>query len=320
MQSTPRTFECSAPRRSTSAPPVLGSCRTAPARIGKKSNKSAAAASSKRAAELDDAALRDFAARAHEKRWVDWAKHLLSRRRAVTGRWNRVTCALDEKELKPSTGFRKKRKKAAAAAVSLRAVEPDEDAALRDFAARAREERWTGWAKRLLSRRRVVAWRWNRMTRAVHGKELEPALRATLSGRAFMHVLQYAMRPLDLVQFYCAAVLRVAGTSTEIWATDAATQAVKVKNLIRAAEEFAALTRRCEIMLHLPNRSMFVLSWEPDFPISALQGKALCECGLPPERQRLQCLGQDLQSDTVGRSGVLPGDVIDVIALAEDVD
>ena len=86
-----------------------------------------------------------------------------------------------------------------------------------------------------------------------------------------------------------------------------------MKNLILAAEHFAALACRCEIILHLPDRQRFFLRWEPDFLVGALQGKAFYECGLPPERQRLQCLGQDLQSDTVGASGVLPGDVIDVI-------
>ncbi len=227
--------------RSTSAPPILSSCRAAPARAGKKGKKPAAL--SNRAAELDD------------------------------------------------------------------------DATLRDFAAQAREERWAALAEHVLSHRRAVAWRWNRMTRALPEKELEPALRATLSGRVFMHVLQYAMRPLDLIHFHCASVLRASGPSTEIWASDAAMQAAKVKNLIRAADHFAALARRCEIMLHLPNRHMFVLPWEADFPIGALQSKALRECGLPPERQRLQCLGRDLQSDTVGRCGVLPGDVIDVVAL-----
>ena len=156
------------------------------------------------------------------------------------------------------------------------------------------------------------------MARALPGKDLEPVRRATLSGRAFMHVLQYAMRnSLDLVHFRSASMLRGTGGSFEIWATDAIAQATKVKNLIRAAEHFAALARRCQMMLHLPDRQMFVLPWEPDFPVGALQGKAFHACGILPDRQRLQCLGKDLQGDTVGRSGVLPGDVIDVSVRAD---
>lgn len=213
----------------------------------------------------------------------------------------------------PARGGKKRKKPPA---LSHRPVEPDDDddAALRHFAAQARDERWADLAERALSRRRAVAWRWNRMARALAGKDLEPVRRATLSGRAFTHVLQYATRsPLDLIHFHCASVLRATGGSFEVWATDAIAQATKVQNLIRAAKHFAALARRCEIMLHLPDRRMFVLPWEYNFPFRALQGKALYECGLPPERQRLQCLGQDLQSDTVGASGVFPGDVIDVI-------
>ena len=210
----------------------------------------------------------------------------------------------------------KKRKKPAAA--TARAAEPDDDdAALRDFTAQAREERWAFLAERVLSRRSEIAWRWNRVARALPEKDLEPVRRATLNGRAFTHVLQYAMRsPLDLIHFHCASVLRATGGSFEVWATDAIAQAPKVKSLIRTAHHFTALARRCQIMLHLPDRQMFVLPWEPDFPVGALQGKALHGCGLPPERQRLQCLGQDLRGDTVGATGVLPGDVIDVIEVA----
>lgn len=204
----------------------------------------------------------------------------------------------------------KKRKELA----TPRVAEPDENDVLREFAAQARAERWPFLAERMISRRCEIAWRWNRIARALPAKDLEPVRRATLSGRAFTHVLQYAMRsPLDLIHFHRAAVLRATGGSFEVWATDAIAQATKVRNLIRAAEHFGILARRCQIMLHLPNGQMFVLPWQPDFPIGALQGKAFCECGLPPDRQRLQCMGQDIQSATVGGSGVLPGDVIDVM-------
>lgn len=210
----------------------------------------------------------------------------------------------------------KRRIKSTAAASIKRAKEIDDDAALRDFKAQAHQERWTTWAVRLLSRRCAFSWRWTRLARALSGKNLQPILRATLSTRAFMHVLQYGMRPLDFIQFHRASVLRSRGAMVEVWANDAVAQGTKVRNLILAVEHFLALARRCEIMLHLPNRCVFSLRWHPDFPIGALQSKALGECGLPPERQRLQCLRQDLQGDTVGQSGVLPGDVIDIIATA----
>ena len=91
-------------------------------------------------------------------------------------------------------------------------------------------------------------------------------------------------------------------------------QATKVKGLIRAAQTFAALASRCQIMLHLPGRFTFVLPWDHASPISALRNKAFHECGLPPERQRLQVMGLDIVSATVGASGVLPGDVVEVVA------
>ena len=212
----------------------------------------------------------------------------------------------------------KKWKKPTTKSFMTRAAELDDEAALLEFAALAREELWVAWAAHVLLRRRAVSWRWNRMTRALPEKDLEPVRRATLSGRAFMHVVRYAMRsPVDLIHLHCASVLRAKGGSFEVWATDAIVQATKVKNLIRAAKYFTALARRCEIMLHSAERRMFVvLPWGPDFPVSALRGKALYEGGLPHKRQRLQCLGQDLQSGTVGGSGVLPGDVIDVIEVA----
>ena len=218
----------------------------------------------------------------------------------------------------PATSFHRaapvneKRKKVAIS----RATKHDEDDVLQEFAARARAERWALLAEQVLSRRCKIAWQWNRMARALPENDLEPTRRVNLSGRAFTHVLQYATRsPQDLIQFHRAAVLRATGGSFEVWATDALAQATKVKSLIRAAKHFGALARQCQIMLHLPDRQMFVLPWEPDFPIGALKGKAFLECGLAPERQRLQCLGQDIRSTTVGASGVLPGDVIDVIEI-----
>lgn len=128
------------------------------------------------------------------------------------------------------------------------------------------------------------------MTRAIPKEELEPALRATLSRRAFTHVLQYATRgPLDLINCHCAPVLRAKGTFVEVWATDAIAQAAKVKNLICATGHFAAMARRCGIIFRMPDCRAFLLHWETDIPVGALQGEvlymnaAVLGAGLPPQ-------------------------------------
>ena len=205
-----------------------------------------------------------------------------------------------------------KRKKASKAARKRTAC-VDEAAALREFAARAHVERWAAWAAFLFRRRHAIAWRWARTARAIRQKMLRPVLRATLSGNAFKHVLQYAMRPFDLIHFYHASVLRAVGSKFEIWASDATAQATKVRNLTRAAEYFSALAKRGEVMIHLPNRHAILLRWEHDFPIGAMQPKVFFECGIPPEKQLFQCSGRSVQGGTLGRAGVVPGDVIDVI-------
>ena len=207
-----------------------------------------------------------------------------------------------------------KRKKAPKAA-RKRAARVDEAAALREFAARAHVERWAAWAAFLFRRRHAIAWRWARTARAIRQKMLRPVLRATLSGNAFKHVLQYGMRPLDLIHFHRASVLRAVGASFEIWASDAIAQATKVRNLTKAAEYFSALASRREVMIHLPDRHVILLRWEHDFPIGALQGKVFFECGILPERQILRCSGRHVRGDTLGRSGTAPGDVIDVVEL-----
>ena len=62
--------------RSSSAPPVLLSCRII-ATPRKKRKKAAANLTACPADSADDAALRDFAAQAREERWVAWAEYLL---------------------------------------------------------------------------------------------------------------------------------------------------------------------------------------------------------------------------------------------------
>ena len=209
----------------------------------------------------------------------------------------------------------RKRKKKALTVARKRAACVDEAVALREFAAHAHEERWAAWAALLLSRRRAIAWRWTRTARAMREKSLRPVLRATLRGNAFKHVLQYGMRPLDLIHFHRASVLRAVGASFEIWASDAIAQATKVRNLTKAAEYFSALASRRVVMIHLPNRHVILLRWEHDFPIGALQGKVFFECGILPERQIFRCSGRHVRGDTLGRAGVTPGDVIDVVEL-----
>ena len=213
-------------------------------------------------------------------------------------------------------GESRKHKKRKSGKARKNATVSDDEVALRDFAAQAREEYWAIWAQHLLSRLRRVICHWDRMMRTVTRKHVEPVWHATLCRRAFTHVVQYAMpNPFDLIHFRSASVLRANKGLVEVWASEAIAQSTKVKSLIRAAKHFVGLARRREIMLRLPNRSMFVLPWEPDFPIGALQGRTLCECGVPPERQRLQCLGLVIHGDTLGQSHILPGDVIEVIEL-----
>jgi hypothetical protein len=194
-----------------------------------------------------------------------------------------------------------------------RVADPDE-AALRDFAAQVRKERWVFLATRMLLRSREIAWRWNRMARTLLKTYFQPARRATCSGRVFAQIMYHSMQsPLDIVHLHRASVLRATGRSFEVWATGAIVQAPKVRNFICCAQRFTTLAKQCQIMLRLPDRRTIILPWEPDFPIGALQGKALCQCGLPPEKQCLQCLGRPIQKETVGASGVRPGDVIEVI-------
>lgn len=188
----------------------------------------------------------------------------------------------------------------------------DDDDALRQYATQARAERWALWASVVLDRKRENAWRWNRLARRLARAKPAAQKRASVSGRTFIHLMQYGVSPLDLVVFYAARVLRRCGQMVQIWASDPVLHAKKVKRLLQSAEHFSNLALRGQIMLHLPDNSMFVVQWEYDFPVSALQGKALSECGLPPEHQSLQCLGQDLRGDVLGESGVRPGDVVDV--------
>jgi hypothetical protein len=209
----------------------------------------------------------------------------------------------------------KKKRKKSTEESSLRRLRKLEEEALQDFATQARQERLASWATRLLSRRRAVAWRWTRLARMLPDRDVRPVLRATLSMRVFTHVLQYCMHPLDFVLFQQASVLLRSGKSVELWANNAVAQSIKVKKFILAVEHFLALARSCEFGLHLPNNDMLYFHWDPDVAVESLQSRVFCDCGLPPEKQRLQCLTCDLQGDTLGRSGVLPGDVIDVFSI-----
>ena len=123
------------------------------------------------------------------------------------------------------------------------------------------------------------------------------------------------MHPLEFILFQQAPVLRRSGETVELWANNAVAQSIKVGKFILAAEHFLTLARSCEFGLHLPNNDMLYFHWDPDVVVESLQSRVFCDCGLPPEKQRLQCLGRDLQGDTLGRSGVLPGDVVDVLSI-----
>ena len=190
----------------------------------------------------------------------------------------------------------------------------DEDM-LRQYATRAREERWALWARKILARRRDNAWRWHRLAlRLARGTPM-PQQRAFMSSRMFIHVMQYAMSPFDVVVFHATRVLRRHGQMVQIWASDPMMQAKRVKRLLRSVERLSSMALQGQILLHLPDNSMFAVRWEYNFPLSALQGKALLQCGLPPEQQRLQCLGQDLCGNALGECGVRPGDVVDVVQI-----
>ena len=189
----------------------------------------------------------------------------------------------------------------------------DDDVALRQYTAHAREERWALWASRILARRRENAWRWQGIGRRLACTKPAAQKRASVSGRMLLHLMQYAIRPLDMVVFYATRVLRRHGQEVQIWASDPLLHARKIQRLLRQVEHFSTMVISGQIMFHLPDTSMFIVRWEYDFPLSALRGKAFLECGVPPERQLLRCLGRDLHGDSLGVSGVRPGDIVDVL-------
>ena len=207
----------------------------------------------------------------------------------------------------PANGRRRRRKRAAASAPS------DGAAALREYAARARAERWALWVKRVVARRCDVAWRWNRMVRGMPRKPV-PRIRACVSARMLLHLVQYAMRPADLIIFFAVHVLRKNGNQIEVWASDVQLRAGKIKRLLVVAEYFLLLAARGEIMLHIPSHDCTIqMQWDKNLAVSELQWKAAGKCGVPTERQMVQFLGREVQGRVLGDVGVLPGDAIEIM-------
>ena len=182
-----------------------------------------------------------------------------------------------------------------------------------DFAVCLQQERWQELCRKILIRSDRNRSRWKNLASVILQQFRQQVFEMKLESRTFMHILQFAMRPLDLMQFYKFNILRNQGKGVEVWCSGLQKRALKVESLLRACSYFATLAHRCEIMLHLPDKQMILLEWQFEFPIAAVQGKVLFECGIPPECQQLRCLGKELTQATIGRSGVIPGDVIDII-------
>ena len=117
------------------------------------------------------------------------------------------------------------------------------------------------------------------------------------------------------MHFYRASVLRPSNGSVEVWATPDFVNIPKVALLIEIAEHLKSLARSCQVVLHLPDGRVFGMLWDPDMPIDSMRQKACDECGGSFERYRLQCLGRDVLGSTVGMSGILPGDIVDAVAV-----
>ena len=147
--------------------------------------------------------------------FLDFAPEALAARRASSA--PATLCEL------PANGRRRRRRRKRGGASA-----PSDGAdALREYAARARAERWALWMKRVVARRRDVAWRWNRMVRGMLRKPA-PRIRARVSARMLLHLLQYAMQPADLLLFFAAHVLRENGCQIEVWASDVQVRARKI--------------------------------------------------------------------------------------------
>ena len=170
-----------------------------------------------------------------------------------------------------------------------------------------------GRMKRVVARRRDVAWRWNRMVRGMLRKPA-PRIRARVSARMLLHLLQYAMQPADLLLFFAAHVLRENGGQIEVWASDVQVRARKIERLLRGAEYFLVLAARGDIMLYIPSHCCVIQTqWGKNLSVSELQCKAAGKCGMPAERQMVQFLGREIKGCVLGDTGVLPGDVIEIM-------
>ena len=198
-----------------------------------------------------------------------------------------------------------------------RTAHDDDVAVFRECASQNRCELWAKLVREKNAQSDAAGRNWIRMTIANERKHSQPVLRATLTGRAFTHMLQYGMKnAVDLLQFHTSAILRKNQANFEIWASDAFAQSTKVANLIAAAKLLTRLLDDCKIMLHMPDHKMFVLTWRAKDSISTLQENISKNYGIPFEKQKLQLLRQDLDlNGTFSSAGVLPGDVIDCIEI-----
>ena len=193
----------------------------------------------------------------------------------------------------------------------------DDDAFFRECASQNRYELWAKFVMAKKAQSEAARRNWKRMTIGNERKHSQPVLRATLTGRAFTHMLQYGMKnAVDLLQFHTTAIIRKNLANFEIWASGAFAQSTKVANLIAAAKLLTRLLDDCKIMLHMPDHKMFVLTWRAKDLISTLQENISKNYGIPFEKQKLKLLGQDLDlNGTFSSAGVLPGDVVDCIEI-----
>ena len=191
-----------------------------------------------------------------------------------------------------------------------------DDDIIAEFRMRARTELWSEFARTKILMHQVIAWRWNRMRRTLLQRDSEPIRRAAITERVFRYVIAYSMRSsLELLWLFTATILRSKHGAIEIWADKYIVHATKITKMIKNSKYFVGLAQKGLIMLRLPDRQEYFLQWKPNFPILALQGKVFYACGLSPEDQQLQCLGQIIQTDdgVLGNSCVVAGDVIDVL-------
>ena len=198
-----------------------------------------------------------------------------------------------------------------------RTAHDDDVAVFRECASQNRCELWAKFVREKKAQSEAASRNWKRMIIASERNHSQPVLRATLTGHAFTHMLQYGMKnAVDLLQFHTTAIIRRNLANFEIWASDAFAQSTKVANLIAAAKLLTRLLDDCKIMLHMPDHKMFVLTWRAKDSISTLQENISKNYGIPIEKQKLQLLRQDLDlNGTFSSAGVLPGDVIDCIEI-----